>query len=181
MLACPRHRVAIFKRGILLVGRIVVAAKLQVGELAGGGVVGGVAGLSLGLGIGGSAYQRFQALRNLSCHIVGGAAGSVIIKRDGRRAHGSGGCCGSNGSNRCGGCGGSIGALDPLQSLDAGLHLSLDLGDLGVGSTAGFLNPGILGSDQGIGSGQRQRWRHRASGHTWPRPHGPSCRRFSGH
>ena len=73
---------------------VVVTAELQVLELAGGGIVGGVTGLSLGLGLHGGAHHSFQILRDLVSNIVCG---------------GSGCSCGS----------GLVSVLDAVQSLDA--------------------------------------------------------------
>ena len=57
---------------------VVVAAELQVCELAGGGRLGGVLGLSLGGGILGGANQCFQRRRDLLGNGIGGVYRSFL-------------------------------------------------------------------------------------------------------
>ena len=118
---CPHHSVG----DKLLVIGVVVAAKLQVGKLA-GSIGSGVMRLDLGSGFIGSTHQGFQIHGDLVCHgfslirLHSFLFVTVVIK----------GTVGNVCRTVC--------FLNALKSIDAGADLILDILDLGSSSLPGF-------------------------------------------
>ena len=96
-------------------------------------------GRGFGGGVRGGAHNGLDVLGNLGGHIVAADLGSGRSYRRGN------------------GCGGDVGGLDPIQSLDAGAHLILNLANPQGGGPLGVLQPGVFGGDQRVivGNGLR--------------------------
>ena len=136
-LTCPRRCVKI----LLMVG-IVVPAKLQVGELA-GGVGNRMLRLDLYGGFLSSAHQSLQIHGDLIgysfCIGIHGSAvtAALIIKRSG--------------------CGRTVSFLDTVQCVQASTDLLLDLIDMGSGSLFGIFHTLVFRSNDCVSSGIGER------------------------